>query len=102
MVLIGGLGPKESKVRSRKIKRFGWQNIEEVGGGTESCSPKGGRYVSLEKEGANDIVSSVNNAFSFTILGRSVGARHSEMNAMGQEESAGAEVIELAAVVSLH
>ena len=37
----------------------------------------------------------------FTVLGRSVGARHAEMDAMSEEKHAHAEVVELAAVVAL-
>ena len=37
----------------------------------------------------------------FTVLGRSVGARHAEMDATSGEKRAHAEVVELAAVVAL-
>jgi hypothetical protein len=49
----------------------------------------------------NNIISGTNNAFSFTVLGRSVGARHAKMNPMSKEERDGIGVIELAVVVTL-
>ena len=44
----------------------------------------------------------MNDALSFTNLGGGVGARHPEMSAMSQEERAGAEVMKLAAIVTLN
>ena len=44
----------------------------------------------------------MNDTLSFTILRGGVGARHSEMSAMSQEERAGAEVMKLAAIVTLN
>jgi len=43
----------------------------------------------------------MNNALSFTVLGGSVGARHTKMNPMSKEERAGTGVVELMAIVAL-
>ena len=56
----------------------------------------------MEQQGANDIIGSANNTLSFTVLRRSVGACHAEMDSMGLEERAGSEIIELAPVVTLN
>lgn len=50
----------------------------------------------------NDVVDGANDAFSFTVLGGGVGAGHAQVDAMGQEEHAGAEIIELATIVALN
>jgi len=47
------------------------------------------------------IINGANDTLGFTILGRSVGARHAEMDATSEEKRAHAEVVELAAVVAL-
>jgi len=67
----------------------------------ESLDPVGWRHGGLKQQGANNIIDGANNAFSFTILRRSVGAGHAEMNAAGEEECPGAGVVKLASVVTL-
>lgn len=67
-----------------------------------AAAQKVGGDADLKQQIANDIISGTNDAFSFTVLGRSVGTRHAKVNAVGQEECAGAEVVELAAVVALN
>lgn len=75
-MLIRWLGPKNGKMRRREIKCFGGKNIQKIGCSAKSRSPKRGGNASLEQEGANDIVCGADNAFSFTVLRRGVGAGH--------------------------
>ena len=44
----------------------------------------------------------MNHMLSFTVLGGSIGARHAKVDAIGEEERAGAGVIKLLAVVALN
>ena len=83
----------------RKIERLGGQDVQQVRGGGERCSPVARGNASLEQKGANSVIDSANNPFSFTILRRGVGARHAEMDALAEKEGAGAGVIKLAPVV---
>jgi hypothetical protein len=73
-----------------------------MGGCPKGGGPKTRGDGRLNEQGANDIIDGANNAFSFTVLGRGVRARHVEVDAMRGEESAGAEVVKLAAIVALN
>jgi hypothetical protein len=100
-MLIRGLSPEQGEVGGTETQRFGGENIQEIGSSAKSRSPEGGRNTSMKQEGANDIICGTNDAFSFAVLGGGVGAGHTEVYAMGEEEHAGARVIKLAAVVAL-
>jgi len=52
----------------------------------KSLNPIGRGKVCLKKEGANDIIESAKNMLSFTILLRGIGARHAEMDSVGEKE----------------
>jgi hypothetical protein len=47
-----------------------------MGGCPKSCGPKVRRDGCLNQQGANNIIDGANNAFSFTVLGGGVRARH--------------------------
>ena len=89
-------------MRRREVEGFGWQNVKEGGRHGECLDPVGGRHGGLKQQGANDIIYGANNTFSFTVLRRGVGTRHSKMNAPSDEESASAGVIKLFAIVALN
>jgi hypothetical protein len=52
-------------------------------------------HARLKQEGANDIISSANDSFSFTILRGRVRTRHAELDAMCEKEGARAGLIRL-------
>jgi hypothetical protein len=93
--------PKRAKCGVEKLSVLVGK-IEEIGGRAESRGPKGMGDNGVKQEGANNIISSANDAFSFTILRRGVGVGHAKVNAMGQEERANGEVIKLAAIITLN
>ena len=63
--------------------------------------PIGWREASLEHKATDDVISSADNAFSFFILGGSVGAWHAKSNAMGEEKGASGRVIKFLTIVTL-
>jgi len=85
----------------RKIERLGGQDVQQVRGGGERCSPVARGNASLEQKGANNVIDSANNPFSFTILRRSIGTGHAQANTIGQED-ARAGVVKLPAIVTLY
>jgi len=94
--------PKEGMVRRGESEGLGWQNVNQDSRRGKSLDPIGGRHGGLKQQGANNIINRANNAFSFTILGRGVRARHAKMNALGEEERPSAGVIKLLPVVALN
>jgi hypothetical protein len=68
----------------------------------KSLNPIGRGKVCLKKEGANDIIESAKNTFSFTILLRGIGARHAEMDSVGEKEGTCGGVVKLTTVITLH
>lgn len=88
-------------MQCRELKRLRREDVEEVCGSGEGLSPVGWRHAGLEQQGADNIVSGSNDALSFTVLGGGVGTGHAQVHAMGEEEHAGAGVVELAPVVAL-
>ena len=56
----------------------------------------------LEQQGVHDIVGGTNHTLGLAVLSGSVGARHAELNAVGEEERTGGGVVELAPVVALN
>ena len=92
----------KGKVRRREVERLGGEGVEEVGSGAKGSNPESGRNTGLKQKGANDIISGMDNSFSFTVLGRSVWAGHAQLDAVSEEEGAGTRVIELAAIVALN
>jgi hypothetical protein len=63
---------------------------------SKSRNPKRGRNTSLEEEGVNNIICTMDNAFNLTVLRRVVGVGHAPVYAVGEEEHASAGVIKLA------
>jgi len=72
-------------VRRGEAEGLGWQDVNQDSRRGKGLDPIGGRHGGLKQQGANNIINRANNAFSFTILGRGVRARHAKMNALGEE-----------------
>ena len=68
----------------------------------ESLNPEGRGSRRLKQKGADNVISGTDDTLSFTVLGVGVRAAHVQVNAMSQEERAGAGVVELAAIVALN
>ena len=94
--------PKEGMVRRGESESLGWQNVNQDNRCGKSLDPIGGRHGGLKQQGANNIINRANNAFSFTVLGRGVRARHAKMNALGEEERPSTGAIKLLPVVALN
>ena len=86
----------------RKIERLGGQDVQQVCGGGERCSPIARRNTTMEQKGANDVIDSANNPFSFTVLRGSIWTGHAQANTIGQEEDARAGVVKLPTIVTLY
>lgn len=72
---------KQGKVWCGEGASLGLQNVEQNLRGGEFLDPVGGRHGGLKQQGANDIVGRPNNALSFNILRRGVGAGYAKMDA---------------------
>ena len=92
---------EEGKVRRGILESFGGQDVEQGGRRGECLDPVGGGHGGLKKQGANDIIYRTNNAFSFTILRRGVWTGHAKLDALHEEEIAGARVVKLLPVIAL-
>ena len=55
----------------------------------------------LKQKRAHHVVNGTNDALRFTVLRRGAWAWHTEMDAMGEEEGAGVEVVKLATIIAL-
>ena len=100
-VVVGGRSAKESGVRCRGPKCLGRQNVEEVGSCLEGFTPVGGRKGGLKQKSMHNIVERTNEALSLTVLRRGIRTGHAEVHAAGEEECAGAAVVELLAIVAV-
>jgi hypothetical protein len=67
----------------------------------KALSPVTSWKESLEQHGAYDIIGGMNHALGLAVLWASVGTRHLKLEAVREEESAGGEVIKLAAIITL-
>jgi hypothetical protein len=76
-------------------------NVNEKSSGGEGIRPKAWWHVGMEQEGADTIVEGAENAFSTTVLLRSVGTRETEDSAMSSEEGANGEVVKLFSIIGL-
>jgi hypothetical protein len=76
-------------------------NVKEESCGGEGIRPKAWWHVGMEQEGADAIVEGAEDAFSTTILLRSVGTREMEDSAMSSEEYVNSEVVKLFSIVGL-
>jgi hypothetical protein len=78
-----------------------WEAVEEVSGSVQGLCPIASRERRLKEKTSDHIGGGSNHALSLTILGRGVGARETQLNAIGEKERPGGMVIKLAATVTL-
>ena len=69
---------QKGEVWRGEVEGLGWQDVNQRGRRGEGLNLVGGGHGCLKQQGANDIIYGVNNTFSFTILRRGVGTRHSK------------------------
>jgi hypothetical protein len=68
-------------------------------GSVQSLCLVAGRERRLEDKIVDLVGGVVNDAFGPTVLGRGVGARETQLDAMGEEEGARGVVVELASII---
>jgi hypothetical protein len=73
-MVVRGMDPEESEVRSGVGNRLGGETVEEVGGSGEGLSPVMSGKRSLEKKRSHDIVRRANHTLSAVVLRKRVGA----------------------------
>jgi hypothetical protein len=100
-MVIGGGCVVQGEVGSRVAHRLRQKTVEEVCSGVQGLCPVAGRESCLEEKAANHIGGGANRAFGPTVLGRGVGARETQLDAMSEKERTGDVVVELAAIVTL-
>jgi hypothetical protein len=98
---VGGGCAVQGEVGSRVAHRLGGKTVEKVCGGVQGLCPVAGRERRLEEKAADHIGGGANHAFDSVVLGRSVRARETQLDAMSEKERAGGVVIELTAIVTL-
>jgi hypothetical protein len=76
-------------------------NVNEKSGGSEGIRPKAWWHVGIKQEDAYAIVEGAEDAFSTTVLLRSVGTRETKYSAMSSEEGAKNKVVKLFSIISL-
>jgi hypothetical protein len=81
--------------------RLRGKTIQEVCSGVQGLWPVAGRERRLEDKVADHIGGGVNHVFGPTVLGRGVGARETQVDAMSEKERMGGVVVELVAIVTL-
>lgn len=91
---------EDGKMQCEELESLGGQNVKKRGLHGEGLDPIGERHRCLKEQGVNDIIHGANVAFGFTILMRSVGARHTKMDALSEEKVTDARV-ELFPVIAL-
>jgi hypothetical protein len=101
-VVVRGGGAKQSRKRSGVRNRLGGEAVEEVGGSDQALSPVASGKGCLEQQGTHDIVRSTNCALSPAVLRGGIGARHPQLDIVGEEEVTRHGVIELPHVVALN
>jgi hypothetical protein len=87
-MLIGGCGSIESRVGAEGIQSLSGELVKQVCGSVKCLNPKPCRQRGPKQERADDIGGGMNYALSFTVLRESVGARHPQAHAMGEEKRA--------------
>ena len=100
-VIVGGRGAKESKVGGGVTNRLGEEAVERIGSSTQPLSLVAGCKGGLEKQGTHDVVRGADHAFSPAVLIRGIGARHRQLNVVGEKEGMGRGVVKLPPVVTL-
>jgi hypothetical protein len=81
--------------------RLGGKTVEKVCGGVQGLCLVAGRERRLEEKATYHIGGGANHAFNMAVLGRSVRARETQLDAMSEKERAGGVVVKLVAVVTL-
>jgi hypothetical protein len=99
-VVIRGGCVVQDEVESRVAHRLRGKAIE-VCVGVQGLYPVAGRERRLEEKVADHIGGGANHAFGPTVLGRAVGARETQLDAMSEKERAEDVVVELAAIITL-
>jgi hypothetical protein len=79
---------------------FRGETVEEMCSGVHGLCPVAGRERRLEEKAA-DHVGGANDAFGSAVLERGVGARETQLDAMGDEEGSRGVVVELMAIITL-
>jgi hypothetical protein len=100
-VVVGGGCAVQGEVGSRVAHRLGGKTIEEVSGGVQGLCPVTGGERRMEEKAADHVGGGANHAFGPAVLGRGVGARETQLDAMSEKERARGVIVELAAVVTL-
>jgi hypothetical protein len=72
-----------------------------VCGDVQGLCPVAGRERPLEEKATNHISGGANHVFGPAVLGRGVGARETQLNAMSEKERTGDVVVELVTIVTL-
>jgi hypothetical protein len=67
----------------------------------QGLCPVAGRDRHLEEKAMDHMSGGANHAFGSAVLGRSVGAREIQLDAMSEKERIGGMVVELAAIVTV-
>jgi dihydrofolate reductase len=75
-VLIGGGNSMEGEVWAGRADRLSGEVVQQIFGGVQPFYPVASRSKSLKKQGAQHIINGADDALGFTVLRRSVGARH--------------------------
>jgi hypothetical protein len=81
-------------------RRLGGKVVEEMGTSVQDLCPIADRKRRLKKETTDHVGGGTDNPFCPTVLRGSVGARESQLNAVGQKGARGV-LVELAAVMTL-
>jgi hypothetical protein len=100
MVISGGMTMK-SVVWGTEGKGGGGMTIEKIGGGVEGLNPVRWWEVGLKEKGTNDVVYGVEDALNLAILLRGVGARHAEVDAVGEKEGTSGRIVKFSTVITL-
>jgi hypothetical protein len=100
-VLIGGGDSMEGEVWTGHTDRLGGEAVQQICGGVEPFYPVANRNRILKEQGMQHIIDGAKDAFSFTVLRRSVATRHPQNYPFGGEEYARGGVIELTTIVAL-
>jgi hypothetical protein len=66
--------------------RLRWEAAEEVCGGVQGLCPVAARERHLEEKATDHVGGGANHALCPAVLGRGVGARETQLNAIGEEE----------------
>jgi hypothetical protein len=100
-VVVGGDCVVQGEVGSRVAHRLRGKTDEEVCGGVQGLYPVAGRERRLEEKATNHIGGGANHAFGPAVLGKGVGVRETQLDAVGEKERTGGVIVELATIVTL-